>query len=63
MTGILTEVRQALVNNKFLAFLAVKHKFHKYLLYENNDVFSKINEFIEFIEQYSPDRVFIENVM
>lgn len=50
LKGELTLLRQALVNNKFFALLAVKHNFIKYLKYENKEIFNKISAFSNLYE-------------
>ena len=40
--GQLTDMRQALVNNKFFAQLSIKYDLHKYLKYESKQMFNEI---------------------
>ena len=58
--GELTNLRQSLVNNKFFAYLAVKHKFHTYLNYESGEISNKINEYIEMQKICPPDFTYLD---
>lgn len=46
----MTDLRKALVNNKFFAELSVKHGFSKYLNYDGREIMHKINEFTKWCE-------------
>ena len=50
--GELTDLRQALVNNKFFAQLAVKYNMQRYLKYESMAMFNEITK-------YSSGKVFL----
>jgi hypothetical protein len=57
--GELTNLRQALVNNKFFGHLAVKHNYPKYMGYQSQEVFKKLNEYTEIHKKYSPDLYYL----
>lgn len=53
--GELTDLRQALVNNKFFAHLAAKHEFHKFLSHLSKDIFDQLKIYLEDYKFYPPD--------
>ena len=61
--GELTNIRIALVNNKFLAYLAIKHEFFQYLDYESPELFRYLNDYLKITNLSSPwDESFNEAV-
>ncbi|GBO39829.1 Endoribonuclease Dcr-1, partial [Araneus ventricosus] len=49
--GKLTDLRSALVNNIYFAFLAVKHNYHGFLKIMSPDLFHLINHFLEVLQE------------
>ena len=47
------------MNNKFFGHLALKHNYHKYMGYQSQEVFKKLNEYTEIHKKYSPDLYYL----
>ena len=59
--GELTDLRQALVNNKFFAHLSTKHNFHKYLSYESKTMFGELDAYIKMQKKYTPKNAYFSS--
>ena len=59
--GELTDLRQALVNNKFFAHLSIKHNFHKYLSYESKNMFGELEAYIKMQKKYTPNNAYFNS--
>jgi endoribonuclease Dicer len=59
--GELTDLRQALVNNKFFAHLSIKHNFHKYLSYESKNMFGELDSYIKMQKKYTPKNAYFNS--
>jgi endoribonuclease Dicer len=57
--GELTNMRMALVNNKFFSHLAVKIGIHKFIEYASQSVFKELGKYLEFHEKNSPDIAYL----
>ena len=52
MSGILTDLRSALVNNNIFAALAVKWNFHKYFKAISPHLFNVVNKFVQWQKEH-----------
>ena len=56
--GYLTNLRAALVNNRFFCHLAVKHGFHKYLKCAPA-IFTQLQQYVKAHGECSPDAAYL----
>lgn len=59
--GELTDLRQALVNNNFFGYLAVKLKFHAYLSRESLAVDKHLSNFVKKYDQFLSDMTYLQD--
>ena len=62
-SGVLTDLRSALVNNNMFACLAVRWNFHKYFKAISPQLFGVIEKFIEWQMEHDYQVILDEEVM
>ena len=59
--GELTDLRQALVNNNFFAYLSTKHNFHKFISYESKNMFGELDNYLKIQKNYTPKNAYVSS--
>ena len=59
--GELTDLRQALVNNNFFAYLSTKHNFHKFISYESKNMFGELDNYLKIQKNYTPKNAYFSS--